>query len=215
MISTILFDLDGVIINSNPQIIDAWTKVASNYNITLTESDIKNDILGVTGNHTLNKIFSHLDKKTQKEVHEQVDLIEETANYDLVPGFKDFYNSLLKTNLRLGVVTSSWRRKLLNVFEQHSLTGFFCVVTREDVSASKPAPEPYTKAINFWNESPTNVLIFEDSNNGIQSALSAGANCIAINNKTQGIHYTDDFRYIKVNRDIITTPDKSYTIISK
>ncbi|TNG93267.1 HAD family phosphatase [Pasteurellaceae bacterium USgator11] len=116
MISTILFDLDGVIIDSNPQIIDAWTKVAADYNITLTESNIKNDILGVTGKHTLAKIFSHLDEKTQKEIHKQVDLIEEAANYDLLPGFKTFYDSLLKTDLKLGIVTSSWRKKIIKCF---------------------------------------------------------------------------------------------------
>ncbi|TNG93266.1 HAD-IA family hydrolase [Pasteurellaceae bacterium USgator11] len=113
----------------------------------------------------------------------------------------------------MGLLLAVGEKKLLNVFEQHSLTGFFCVVTRDDVSSSKPNPEPYTKAIKFWNQSPANVLIFEDSNNGIQSALSAGANCIAVNNKTQRVHHIENFSEIKVNGDSITLPEKSYTII--
>lgn len=201
-IKAVLFDLDGVIIDSNQTIIDAWTKTAEEYGYKLSQRDIDNYIIGASHTFTLEHILPDQPEAVRKAFHRKVDRREEAASYALIKGVRRFISQLEKSEVRLGLVTSSWPGKVNTVLQQHQLNVFDCIITRNEVSRGKPDPLPYRTAIERLNIEPAFSLVFEDSNNGITSALAAGMHCIAVNNRTdKSLACITDFTEITVGQD--------------
>lgn len=192
-INTILFDLDGVIIDSNEAIVNAWKTTAREYGCDISPEQIEKYIIGASHKYTLENIFPHFTAETRALIHRKVDQREAEAECVLIDGLKSLLFQLKSCPLNIGIVTSSWPEKINNVLDQHNLHIFSCIISRHDVVRGKPDPLPYTTAIERFNTRPEQTLVFEDSDNGIISALTAGANCIAINNTN--------------NRDILSVRD--------
>lgn len=201
-IKAVLFDLDGVIIDSNQAIINAWVMTAQEYGYVLTQDDIDNYIIGASHAFTLQHILPDKTEAVRKAFHQKVDRREEEANYVLINGVREFILQLRNTKVKMGLVTSSWPEKVKSVITQHQLNVFDCIITRNDVSKGKPDPQPYQMAIEKLNIDPESALAFEDSNNGIASASSAGIKCIAVNNKTaKSFASIADFTEITLGQD--------------
>ncbi|MDR7343417.1 HAD superfamily hydrolase (TIGR01509 family) [Pantoea alhagi] len=200
-IKAVLFDLDGVIIDSNQAIINAWVTTAQEYGYNLTQDDIDNYIIGASHHFTLQHILPGETEVVRKTFHQKVDRREEEANYVLIKGVREFIFQLKKSTVKIGLVTSSWPEKVGSVITQHQLNVFDCIITRNDVSKGKPDPQPYQMAIEKLNIDPEFALAFEDSNNGIASASSAGIKSIAVNNKTaKSFASISDFTEITVGQ---------------
>ena len=181
-INTILFDLDGVIIDSNDAIVNAWKTTAREYGCDISPEQIEKYIIGASHKYTLENIFPHFSPEIRALIHKKVDQREAEAECVLINGLKPLLFQLKNCPVNIGIVTSSWPEKINNVLDQHNLHIFSCIISRHDVVRGKPDPLPYTTAIERLKTRPELTLVFEDSDNGIISALSAGAHCIAINN---------------------------------
>ena len=93
--------------------------------------------------------------------------------FEMLRIMKDFYHIAL-------VTTASQKNseEILNYFEKRDL--FELIVSAEDVKNKKPDPEGFIKAMNYFNITPKNTIIFEDSNIGIEAAIKSGANILKI-----------------------------------
>lgn len=180
-INTLLFDLDGVIIDSNQTIVEAWINTAEEYGCTLSPLQINKYIVGASHQYTLENLFPHHSKEMRQSIQQKVLRRESEAQCELIRGLKSFLRELQQLPLKLGIVSGSWPEKIHNVLTQHDLQGIDCIISAREVASSKPEPLPYLTALARMNSKPELTLAFEDSDNGIVSALSAGAHCIAIN----------------------------------
>lgn len=188
-ISAVLFDMDGVLIDSNSVIGKAWIEAGKLYGVTVTDNDISKHIYGQPGPHTIKTLFGHLSLEDQQRVQAYIMHAENSADYDPIPGLSQLILALAAINIRVGIVTSGWREKIDRIMELLNIQNCISVIVeRNDVARGKPFPDPYLLGAKRLMLSPSETLVFEDSISGIRSAIKAGAYCVAIGD-TELIQY--------------------------
>lgn len=167
-----LFDLDGVVFNTEPQYTIFWSKVFKKYypENPLIASKIKGS--------TLQQIFDLYfnDKEDQqKEITAELDKFERNMSFDYIPGFLDFVHNLQKNGIKTAVVTSSNKEKMQNVYDKHPefKSLFNKILTSEDFAKSKPDPDCYLKGASYFKVKPKECIGFEDSFNGLRAVRAA------------------------------------------
>lgn len=180
-IAAVVFDMDGVIVDSGPVIENAWSEVSRRHGRVLTPVDIASCIHGRPGSETVRLLFPDRCENDRKAIWSEVDKVEEESECSAIPGVVDLLTGLSRLGVDVGLVTSSWPRRIEFVLDHLELTGAFKVtVNRNDVSRGKPNPDPYLLAFERLGVDPERVLVFEDSDAGVRSAVAAGATCVAV-----------------------------------
>ncbi|MCF1716580.1 HAD family phosphatase [Flavihumibacter sp. RY-1] len=183
MISAILFDLDGVILDSNPVIEAFWGKWAEREGIPFNEQIIKETIHGRTTWETIHTLFVHADDARKQEIYDDGVSFDLTMQPALIPGVQDFISGIADRGLPFILVTSSPHKRAWHFLRQQGLAQYFTdSITMEDVTKGKPDPEPYLKGAAKLGIDPDACLVFEDSDSGIRSGLDAGMRVVAVNN---------------------------------
>ena len=169
---TALFDLDGTLIDTEGQYTRFWEEVGEEL-----VPDGRAFALKVKG-RTLKSIFDDFipDPTVQREVHRRLDDFEAQMDYPLVPGTMDFLADLRGHGTHMAVVTSSNQDKMRNVRARlpHLLSLFDRILTAEDFTASKPAPDCYLLGARVLGTPRERCIVFEDAPNGLRAAQTAG-----------------------------------------
>lgn len=182
-IKAIIFDLDGVIVNSNPAIEAFWKSWTDKEGVELTESLIRQWIHGRKVGDTLSGLFGHVSEATKNEIRQSAYEFDISMNPGAINGVTSFIQSVNRLQLPAGIVTSSHHARMLQMLEKLGIADQFThFVTAHDVSKGKPHPEPYVKMSEVMNIPPADCLVFEDAISGIQSAAAAGMHAIGIGN---------------------------------
>jgi sugar-phosphatase len=180
----IIFDLDGVIIDSNPAIIEFWGAWAKKEGFILSDSMIREWVFGRRVTATIEGLFSHISEERKKEIEQDGYLFDQTMQPEGIAGINQFIQDLTKIDFTMGVATSSHHERMLQMLERVGVAEHFVhFVTAHDVSKGKPDPEPYLKMAEKINLHPSQCLVFEDANSGVQSAIAAGMQVIGIGNE--------------------------------
>ncbi|TMQ08166.1 MAG: HAD family phosphatase [Deltaproteobacteria bacterium] len=180
-ISAVLFDMDGVLVDSKAVIERAWREAAQLCGRRITEEDIHNHIHGQPGPHTIRALFSDLSRSDQQKIQAHVIHVENTADYEPIPGVARTIARLRAAEITVGLVTSGWRYKIDRVIELLQAQWCFSVIVeRDDVSRGKPHPDPYLLAAERLGIPASRTVVFEDTSSGVTSAVSAGAYCVGI-----------------------------------
>lgn len=167
-----LFDLDGTLFDTEGQYTVFWGKMARRY-----RPDIP-DLEYLIKGSTLVRIFDNYfpDQKVREEITKALDKWEAQMRYEFIPGALEFIRDLRNHGTRCAVVTSSNLPKMRSVSLQlpefNSL--FDRVLTSEDFSASKPAPDCYLLGAKVFDADISECIVFEDAFNGLQAGMSAG-----------------------------------------
>lgn len=167
-----LFDLDGTLFDTEGQYTVFWGKMARRY-----RPDIP-DLEYLIKGSTLVRIFDNYfpDQKVREEITKALDKWEAQMRYEFIPGALEFIRDLRDHGTRCAVVTSSNLPKMRSVSLQlpefNSL--FDRVLTSEDFSASKPAPDCYLLGAKVFDADISECIVFEDAFNGLQAGMSAG-----------------------------------------
>ena len=190
-----LFDLDGVILDTETQYSKFWGAQCQYY--FPTQPGLENKIKGLTLNQIFATLFNDM-KDEQQVIKQRLDMFEQQMTYDYIPGVEKFINSLRQQHIHTAIVTSSNVPKMSNVFHNHpELKQWFDqIITAEQIKQSKPDPECYLKAAQLLNVKPTQCVGFEDSINGLIAVRNAGM-------KTVGIATTNPSKTIKPLADIV------------
>ena len=174
-----LFDLDGVIIDSEPQYDIFWRKTAEKYQLGI--ENFENVIKGTILPHILSNYFSHFPEATRQEIASANQAYELEMDIIPVPGALAFLESVKKTGIPMGLVTSSDDRKIEYIFSQLSIRQYFdTIVSADRITQGKPDPMCYLLAAQDLDIPPKNCYVFEDSFNGIQSGNDAGMKVIGL-----------------------------------
>ena len=173
--SAILFDLDGVLVDSTRAVDREWREWA-------TKKGVDGDAImaiahGVRTVEVIRRVAPHLDADAEAaeiENHEAGD----QRGVTVMPGSVDLVRSI--PDGRWGVVTSGSRLLATNRLRHCGLQIPQVLVTSDDVTHGKPDPEPYLKGAKWLGFSPADCLVIEDAPAGIQSARTAGTTVVGI-----------------------------------
>ncbi|MEM3364236.1 MAG: HAD family phosphatase [Candidatus Micrarchaeia archaeon] len=184
MISAILFDMDGVVSNTEPAHEKADSMILSEYGVRL-DSRWK-QIKGMKELDVYKKAIEMYNIKGATPEEILLKKIKMFANFtDDIRLFSGLHSALgrLKGKYRVALVSSSPKQIVDIVVKRFELEKYFeRIITGDDVVKGKPDPEPYLKAAEKMGVSPAECVVVEDSINGIKSAKAAGMKCIAITN---------------------------------
>lgn len=178
MYKAALFDLDGVLIDSETLYTQFWKRVGERHH--LPSPTFAYDIKGTTLNDILTTHFP--DPKVRADVDRLLHDFENEIVYPVFPGALEFVDALRAAGLKTVIVTSSDSKKMGFLFRQHPdfPTHFDAIVTACDVTHSKPHPEPYLVGASKAGVKPSECLVFEDSYQGLESGHRAGCKVIGI-----------------------------------
>lgn len=168
-----LFDLDGVIFDTEPQYTDFWGEVFRTY--YPNHEGLELEIKGQTLTQILTTYFA--DSETiQRDIVAHLNAFEKTMDFSYLPGFLEFIKALHAKSVKTAVVTSSNVPKMNNVYRQHPefKALFNAILTSEDFTRSKPAPDCYLSAAGRLDVPASQCIGFEDSINGLKSLNAAG-----------------------------------------
>ncbi len=183
-INTVIFDMDGVIVDGMPYHIKSWKEALSTIDMSVSDLDVYL-MEGMTGRETM-EIFvkksniSISDETTDKIIKLKRKIFNDIFTVTLIKGIKNFllelkdrqYNLALVTGTRLEVVKKVLQVGLENIFE--------VIVTGEMVNKGKPKPEPYLKAVDELKATKEDCIVIENAPAGITSAKGAGLTCFAV-----------------------------------
>jgi beta-phosphoglucomutase len=199
--STVLFDMDGVIVDSMHWHVESWQRVFREYNIDLpkTEIFIREGMSGLasivdilkTNNHSV-PAEDELEKLLLKKLS-----IFETGKVGIFPHALDIIKLVKSRKLKTGLVTGSLRRSVNYMLKDDLLSCFDVIVAVDEIINGKPHPEPYLKAMDKLKSNPDEVLVIENAPLGITSAKKAGADCFAIETTLKSRYLKDADRIFK------------------
>ena len=184
MIKTVIFDMDGVIVDTEPV-----HHYAYNQHFKLLNIEVNAEMYAsFTGNSTKN-IFERL--KIQFNLAEEVNALVKTKRnlfndaFDskkdlyLLDGVEDLIKDLYDNGMQLVLASSSATVTINRVFNRFGLHKYFThIVSGEDFPKSKPHPAIFLRAAELANTPVENCIVIEDSTNGIMAAKAAGIYCI-------------------------------------
>jgi HAD superfamily hydrolase (TIGR01509 family) len=174
-----LFDLDGVIIDTEPQYDKFWNKAGKDYNSGI--ENFEKVIKGTTLPHILSRYFSHLPEDKLKELEAVSHAFDLQLEMTTIPGALEFLAESKKAGIKTGLVTSSDNEKLESVFRKLPVRQYFdTVVSADRITKGKPDPMCYLLAAKDLNISPENCYVFEDSFSGIASGNAAGMKVVGL-----------------------------------
>lgn len=173
-----LFDLDGVIIDSETEYTHIWNQI--NEEFPSGHNNLAYIIKGCTLPKILNDYYP--DPSTQKKVAERLHSLENQMKYEFLPYAFEFLENLKDKGYKCALVTSSDNEKMSHLWiQQPLLKNFFdYIVTGSQVKNSKPSPEGYLLASKKINCFPHNCIVFEDSLQGVTAGRNAGSKVVGI-----------------------------------
>jgi HAD superfamily hydrolase (TIGR01509 family) len=179
----VIFDMDGVLIDSVRFHWQAMNQVLAKYNIHIEDSQLRNYI-GQSVVHQLNQISEKFNIPLDVDaIVEELKPIKEELQKGIQPkeGVVQLLNLLSESKVPIAVGTSSTTLDTDRKLTDAGILNYFDVlVTHDDVTKHKPDPTVYLTAAERLNAQPGNCVVFEDAPSGILAAKSAGMICIAV-----------------------------------
>lgn len=168
-----LFDLDGVVFDTEPQYSIFWGGICRQYHPE--HPGLEHEIKGQTLTQIYDRWFSGDLTAEQESITRRLDAYEEGMHYDFIAGFEALIADLHVHGVKTAVVTSSNVPKMESVYryQPHFKTLFDAILTSEDFAESKPAPDCYLKAAERIGAQIDECIVFEDSFNGLRSGRAA------------------------------------------
>ena len=174
-----LFDLDGVVFDTEGQYTRFWGTQARIYHPEIP--DLEHIIKGQTLQQIFDRYFDDV-KDEQPKIVDRLNRFEQEMDFTFLPGFVDFINDLHAHGVKTAVVTSSNQMKMSAVYKVHPRFKeyFDAILTAEDFAHSKPHPDCYLKAAERLGTEIDECIVFEDSFNGLKSGRAAGMKVVGL-----------------------------------
>ena len=183
---TVLWDMDGVIADSNLFHLAAWQETFATRGVKFTKEDFTK-LFGARNDFIIHSVMGEElpERDVKIMAQEKEDNFRQKAkgNIKPFPGVMRLLNAIKKGNFKLGLVSSAPKENIDLVINELNLEGFFdCIVFGREVSESKPSPQIHLLAAEKLRVTPKDCVVIEDSPLGVKAAKNAGMKCLAITN---------------------------------
>ncbi len=180
-----IFDMDGVIIHSNPFHKVALHQFCEKYGYHLTEDELRNRIYGRTNKQWITNLFGRA--LSPEELHfyaeEKEGMFRELMKDDMKPlaGLDQFLEKMNRQKLARAIGTSAPRSNVDFVMAKTNLSSYFPTILDDSfVEHGKPNPEIYLKCAAALGYQPNRCVVFEDSISGVTAGRAAGAKVVGV-----------------------------------
>ena len=173
-----IFDMDGVVLDSNPYHKQVWKDYMARFDIEVTDEIFEEIVSGTTGKEAVKKL---IDKDISDEQAK-----EHTAKMDAeyrnrikgaikpLNGLVSFLDEIVQQKLKYALATSAPSENIKLVMEQTQLKNYFSVIiNRDHIINGKPHPDIYIKTAEVLDVNPEDCIVFEDSLAGVTAAINA------------------------------------------
>jgi len=181
----VIFDMDGVLLDSEPFICEAAIKMFAEKGLKVQPEDFlpfvgagENRYIGGVAEKYNFPIDIERDKNYTYDIY--LELIK--GRLDPLPGVRNFIQKCRSLQIKIAVASSADLKKVRGNLSEINLSidTFDAVITGEDVIHKKPAPDIFILAAKKIGLEPRNCLVVEDAINGVQAAHAAGARCLGL-----------------------------------
>lgn len=208
-----LFDLDGTLVSTDSIYLHVWAQILKKYNIDVTKQLFHKYIQGQSDASVLrcllpNKHYDLLDTIASEKDTLFVQYIDRVA---IIDGAVDFIRQVKKAGHKVAIVTNCNRQAAEAIVQFIRIDSWVdTLVIGVECTKSKPSPEPYMKAIHYFQSSPERAIIFEDSKTGIQSARHTSPKCLV---GITSLYSKDELLNTGVDYTIDSYMDLSFTTL--
>ena len=199
----VIFDMDGVIFDTEKVYLDIWIEVFEKYGYKMTK-ELYVNVMGTGRKNVIKTFLENFGddlpiEKMYEEKDNQLFYIIENQGIPLKEGVKELFSMLKEKNYKIALATSAKRERVEKQIKDKWLKeSFDAIVCGDDVEKGKPSPDIFLKAAKKIDVEPENCFVVEDSPAGIKAAFSVGM---------KGIHVED----LKVaDEDILKYCQKSF-----
>ena len=187
MIKAIIFDLDGVIANTQQYHAQIESEILNRFGIKISLEEVTKRFAGVRTKDFLKSLLE--EKKVDFNIDDIMTEKRQRINYvcskelKSIPGVVDLIKAIYDAGLRLAVASASSDDFVRMVLEKLEIIKYFSiVVSADEVGKGKPNPDVFLLAAQKLLVSPEDCVVIEDSYNGMQAAKAAGMKCIGLTN---------------------------------
>ncbi len=205
----VIFDMDGVLVDSEPLYFQVEKAVMENLGIKLTQKEQEN-FVGISPKVMWNEILQRyqIDISLDDVLHiyySNLKLALEKSTLAPMQNVELFIKKLLKYQIDFCLATSSSSTVSQEILEQIGLKSYFkTIITSDDVINSKPAPDLFLKTLQKFRIKPAEAVIIEDSYNGVLASVLAGVDCIGYCNDYKNNQDLSQANYLVHNfKDLI------------
>ena len=184
MIRTVIFDMDGVIIDTEPLHHQAFFTQFAELGITVSDA-LYASFLGSSTRNVFQRLKQefNLPQEVDELLRRKRELFNEAfdtdAGLDLLPGVRTLIEDIQQHGIQLVLASSASKATIARVFNRFGLGPYFShLVSGEDFAQSKPNPEIFLHAATLAETPVTECIVIEDSANGVAAAKAAGIYCI-------------------------------------
>ncbi|MFQ5598540.1 MAG: HAD family hydrolase [Nitrospiria bacterium] len=197
MLKAIIFDCDGVIVDSEPHHLKAFQIVLDAEGIPLTKQDYYEKYLALDDKGLFERILTEHQRPVDNKILKRLILRKmplykklSSETLYLYPGVVDFINKAVG-KYRLAIASGAFRGEIKAALDKGGIRSAFpIIVSAQDVRNGKPHPEAFLTALEKLNTistatgrmSPNECLVIEDSIHGVEAARAAGMKCLAVTN---------------------------------
>lgn len=177
-INAVLFDLDGVVVDTEPLYTEYWNMEGVKYGYG---EGLGYKVKAWTVPNLIESFFPNISEESKNKILLDAKNFDKTIDVPLMPHVKSFIEILFEKNYKIGLVTSSTLLKARRALEDNALMKYFsCIVSSEDVLRGKPDPQCYLLGAERLGAIPEECAVMEDSVSGIKAAFAAGMRVIGI-----------------------------------
>jgi beta-phosphoglucomutase len=186
MLTNVIFDMDGVIVDSHEAHIRTWKKFLSSLGKSVSDADLNFVRQGRKRQEILQFFLGELsDDQIQAHCHLK-DLLfrSEMQGIKMLPGVQELLEDLKHAGIPIALASCGGSARVHHLLSRLRLGEYFAVVvTGDEVKFGKPDPEIFHKAAQHMRVHPAESIVFEDSVSGIQGAKAAGMKCVGIGDR--------------------------------
>lgn len=194
-----IFDMDGVLVDTNPFHKRAWTAYARELGHDITEEWMASHVYGRINREALTALLGHIPSESEVKRHtmnkETMFIREYSHHIQLIPGLDNLLPAAKTLGIPMAVATSAPRMNVEFIFDRLGLSPYFPIVIDDElVTKGKPDPEIYLLTAEKLGIQPAECLVFEDSFSGVAAGLAAGMKVIAVSTT----HAAEEFEGVEL-----------------
>lgn len=209
----LLFDFDGVLIQSMEDHYEGWRRALEKYGI-----DMNPEELFMMEGQGVKAVATEITRKYNIPVEDTLDIIKnKQKHYNTIkkirfyPNLLDVLNWAREKQLKMGVVTGGMRTLVKEALESFGLMDYFtAIITSDDVSETKPSPRPYLIAATQLEVEAKDCIVIENAPLGIHSGKSAGMKVIGITTTLTAHHLREADVVVSDFRELLNALKKLY-----